>query len=307
KPTDPEEEGYTFGGWFTDAECTNAYDFDTKVTDHMTLYAKWTANPEETTYTVTFHTNGHGTAPDSQTVSENGRAQKPTDPEAKGYAFGGWFTDTKCTNVYDFNTEVTADITLYAKWTANHATTGEDADSVSPQAEKYVFDPADPQALVAKTKADISPAFEKIMDSPDYDPGARHRYVSKNKKVARVNKNGILTPKDTGLVEIVLEQRKNGSQWTQIGEGLELYVQKPQMKKIDTRKVSDASFSAYEYLSKTTYSPTRWISTKPNVARVDINGKITIYENGSTDIIALYGAGGSSSKKKYKTRIKVQK
>ena len=44
KPADPTREGYTFGGWYTDAACTKAYDFAAAVTSDMTLYAKWTKN-----------------------------------------------------------------------------------------------------------------------------------------------------------------------------------------------------------------------------------------------------------------------
>lgn len=40
----PEREGYTFAGWYTDAECTQAYDFTAKVTGDLTLYAKWEKN-----------------------------------------------------------------------------------------------------------------------------------------------------------------------------------------------------------------------------------------------------------------------
>jgi uncharacterized repeat protein (TIGR02543 family) len=40
--TDPTREGYTFAGWYTDAEGTAAYDFDKAVTASFTLYAKWT-------------------------------------------------------------------------------------------------------------------------------------------------------------------------------------------------------------------------------------------------------------------------
>lgn len=44
KPADPTREGYTFGGWYTDEACTQAYDFSTPVAADLTLYAKWTKN-----------------------------------------------------------------------------------------------------------------------------------------------------------------------------------------------------------------------------------------------------------------------
>ena len=46
KPADPTKPGYTFAGWYTDSECTTAYDFDKmNVTGAITLYAKWTPAP----------------------------------------------------------------------------------------------------------------------------------------------------------------------------------------------------------------------------------------------------------------------
>ncbi len=42
KPADPTASGWTFGGWFTDKACTEAYDFSKPVTSDLTLYAKWT-------------------------------------------------------------------------------------------------------------------------------------------------------------------------------------------------------------------------------------------------------------------------
>ena len=73
------------------------------------------------TYTVTFHENGHGTAPASQTVLSGNKAAEPTAPTASGWTFGGWYKDSVCTETqkYDFNTAVTANLDLYAKWTAD--------------------------------------------------------------------------------------------------------------------------------------------------------------------------------------------
>lgn len=44
KPDDPTKEGYNFGGWYTDEAFTTEYTFteSEKVTQALTLYAKWT-------------------------------------------------------------------------------------------------------------------------------------------------------------------------------------------------------------------------------------------------------------------------
>lgn len=77
-------------------------------------------------YTVSFNANGKDAAmPDSQRVKEGKTATEPADkPQLKGYTFGGWYTDEACTQAYDFSTPVTADMTLYAKWTKNAVNPG---------------------------------------------------------------------------------------------------------------------------------------------------------------------------------------
>ena len=44
EPKEPTKEGYTFAGWYTDADLTEKYDFATKVTKSFTLYAAWNEN-----------------------------------------------------------------------------------------------------------------------------------------------------------------------------------------------------------------------------------------------------------------------
>lgn len=81
-----------------------------------------------TSYTVTFDTQG-GSKIDSIKVNKNSTVVKPEDPTKEGYTFEGWFTDKECATAYDFDTKVTKNITLYAKWTEEK---GEPTDPTDP-------------------------------------------------------------------------------------------------------------------------------------------------------------------------------
>ena len=68
-------------------------------------------------YTVTFDANGHGIAPTEQKTSYGGKITEPAAPTAENYYFRGWFKESTCENIWDFDSDiVTANITLYAKW-----------------------------------------------------------------------------------------------------------------------------------------------------------------------------------------------
>ncbi|MBP3840523.1 MAG: InlB B-repeat-containing protein [Bacilli bacterium] len=68
------------------------------------------------TYTVTFNTNG-GTNITSQTIKEDEKAIRPSeDPTKSGYNFIDWYTTSSYTKVFDFDTPITSDITIYARF-----------------------------------------------------------------------------------------------------------------------------------------------------------------------------------------------
>ena len=71
KPADPAASGWTFGGWYTEAACTNAFDFSKAITGSFTLYAKWTEEKasETITYTVTVGGNGSVTPGNDMTIT----------------------------------------------------------------------------------------------------------------------------------------------------------------------------------------------------------------------------------------------
>ena len=114
KLTIPEVEGYTFDGWYADAAYTTEFDFTQPIKRNTTVYAKWTAND----YEVSFVTE-HGDAPTSQNVPYNETAKDPGKLTAEGYTFIGWYADEDRTIEFDFNTQITHDTKVYAKWEKN--------------------------------------------------------------------------------------------------------------------------------------------------------------------------------------------
>ena len=66
--------------------------------------------------TVKFNTDG-GTKINDVTVTTGFTIAKPADPTKDGYTFDGWFTSDKFETKFDFNSPVTENITIYAKFT----------------------------------------------------------------------------------------------------------------------------------------------------------------------------------------------
>ena len=52
EPAKPKRAGYTFGGWYTNKACTQAFTFGSTLSESITLYAKWTA--KEVNYTIVY-------------------------------------------------------------------------------------------------------------------------------------------------------------------------------------------------------------------------------------------------------------
>ena len=129
--------GYTFGGW-NKADGT-AWDYASdKVTDNITLYAKWAAN----TYTITFDTvGGSEIAPithDYGTV-----ITAPEAPTREGYTFIGWDKEIP-------TTMPTENMTVTAQWEINQYTITFDTNGgseIAPITQDYgtaITVPADP-------------------------------------------------------------------------------------------------------------------------------------------------------------------
>ena len=129
--------GYTFGGW-NKADGT-AWDYASdKVTDNITLYAKWAAN----TYTITFDTaGGSEIAPITQEYGTVITA--PEAPTREGYTFIGWDKEIP-------TTMPTENMTVTAQWEINQYTITFDTaggSEIAPITQDYgtaITAPADP-------------------------------------------------------------------------------------------------------------------------------------------------------------------
>ena len=105
----PDDSGDKIGEWKVASDTPVVFKVvcETGVTDKVT---------------VRFNSNG-GTAVAPQTIAKGGKATKPANPTMDGYTFVNWYLDGK---VYDFNTLVNEDITLYAQWKKNDDNPGQD-------------------------------------------------------------------------------------------------------------------------------------------------------------------------------------
>ena len=104
-----DKEGMIFEGWYTDEQLTQAFDYDTPVTQDIRLYGKWTHR----TYTVTYVADGK--IVETVTVAHGEDAVAPELPEKEGYT-AAWDLDGK---------NITADTTITAVYTESSPQTGD--------------------------------------------------------------------------------------------------------------------------------------------------------------------------------------
>lgn len=145
QPSDPAREGYTFEGWYADADYKTKYSFDTKLTEDTTIYAKLVHKP----CTVTFDYNYSTSQTVDEEVAYGDYAKGPVTPTWEGHKFLGWYLGA---SKFDLeNTKITKDITLTAKWEVSSYTvsfnTGEGASKIEDETVRYgecAEQPADP-------------------------------------------------------------------------------------------------------------------------------------------------------------------
>ena len=111
----PSKTGYTFAGWYSDADLSVVADttVETNSIGNLAFYAKWTPTVYTVTYVLYDGTNS-GSNPALYTIEDEITLAAATKA---GYSFGGWFTDSAFENAIDkIALGSTGNMTLYAKW-----------------------------------------------------------------------------------------------------------------------------------------------------------------------------------------------
>ncbi|MDO5445020.1 MAG: InlB B-repeat-containing protein [Eubacteriales bacterium] len=107
---------YTFAGWYVNNLYQTEFDFSKSITQNTTVYAKWVKDAERT-HTVEFYNKTVKIG--EQTVVHGNPAYplKPNPVDSAGGEFIGWYSDSTFSgDPWDFNTRITDNVTLYAKF-----------------------------------------------------------------------------------------------------------------------------------------------------------------------------------------------
>ena len=131
-PDDPTAKGYQFEGWYTQKNGGELFNFNQKITKDVTVYAHWSeVKPDHTVY----FDCGSQAKGFSVVVQYEKTVKKPTDPEAEGYQFDGWYTQKNGGIQFDFSRPIKEDVTVYAHWSVKPTPTPDPEPNPNPDPE----------------------------------------------------------------------------------------------------------------------------------------------------------------------------
>jgi len=192
-------EGYSFGGWYTEAACTNEFsDTTTVLMSDLYLYAKWIPNP----YTVTW--KNEGTTLGTEKVAYNHKPTQSYTPTKEAdndytYTFKGWAVNGDTSNIVEStDIAVTADVTYVAVFdkTERKYTVTWKNEGTTLGTEKVVYNHKPTQSYTPTKEADNAYTYtfkgwavngdtNNIVESTDIAVTADVTYVAVFEKTAR--------------------------------------------------------------------------------------------------------------------------
>ncbi|MDR0596123.1 MAG: InlB B-repeat-containing protein, partial [Clostridiales Family XIII bacterium] len=303
-------EGYRFDGWWSaDISSDAAFQYDNKINTLVAdsdkeVHARWMGMQN---VTLTF-SGAEGVA--AQDIVYNSKPTRPTDPATSGFTFGGWYADSAFKSAFDFTARLTADKTVYAKWTKVGG--GGGGDNPIPYDPPKPPDPPKPlypdvrQIKTPMTQVNLS--LKKsytapiVMYGPDGKPITDTiTWTTSNANVATVAGGKIKAGKKPGKA-VITGKARNGAtvtiKVTVVKKAVKL--KKFKIKAPAKMKIGQTAVIAIKLSQKKATNLKVSFTTAPKkVAAVDKAGKITALKKGTVTVTVKIG------KVKVKKKIKV--
>ncbi len=252
-------------------------------------------------YTVEFNSNG-GSLVEPIKIEKDGTIEKPSDPTREGYIFAGWYLNGE---KFDFNTKITGDITLEARWTKKEegscTLTCEEGYSLNEEkceCEKVAED----KLALDRTSITLTVggSYTLKLTIPSRFTDKSVTWKSSNSDIVTVDKNGKITAKKAGSAEVTA---------TVEGESVTVKVtvkEKTEEKDVEVTKIGvsgdkEMNVGDSQKLkltvkpSNATNKDVKWESSDTSIATVDKNGKVKALKEGKVTITATAKDGSKES------------
>ncbi|MBR3163343.1 MAG: InlB B-repeat-containing protein [Clostridia bacterium] len=142
--------------------------FETSKFSNYAIAEKKEDTPEN--YTVTFNTDG-GTEIEAQEVASGTTATKPEDPTKDGYTFDGWYADDTFAVEFDFESSITQDTTIYAKWEEiSNTDTDTEFEYAIVEGENQTVEAEEGEDLIVKANGSVDKFVKLLVDGEEVDP-----------------------------------------------------------------------------------------------------------------------------------------
>ena len=252
-------------------------------------------------YTIEFNSNG-GSLVEPIKIEKDGTIEKPLDPTREGYIFAGWYLNGE---KFDFNTKITGDITLEARWTKKEegscTITCEEGYSLNEEkceCEKIAED----KLALDRTSITLTVggSYTLKLTIPSRFTDKTVTWKSSNPDIVTVDKNGKITAKKVGSAEVTA---------TVEGESVTVKVtvkEKTEEKDVEVTKIGvsgdkEMNVGDSQKLkltvkpSNATNKDVKWESSDTSIATVDKNGKVKALKEGKVTITATAKDGSKES------------
>lgn len=302
----PVRYGYRFTGWYTSKDGGTKLKNGDIVDEDITVYAHWVEDKrvkkedapqtpaEDVVYTVTFDPTDGKTAVSNKKVTLGKAYGELPVPEKDFYVFLGWFTEKEAgteIKAEDIVT-LTGNVTLYARW------------------EKVKSN------SIGKQKQDISSIVDTSSLEEDEKIAGYYIKDKNEKKLASVNKKGVITPKKSGTVHITAYKLVRNEKNKKVKVDVDTVEVKIVVPKFTVKNLTIKSLEKLDATEKLEgykdacvgQDSVTWKSSKPAVATIDPDtGLITPVKNGKTKITVEFVLSGKKVSYSFNLKIKVPK